>query len=171
MGMDEKHNVKPAGTETDSLASDLFASLFLMILCLIIFWTARAWPRPSGLASAPGLFPMLISAMLFCMSLSLFIGTIRKKEHLQLRQRFSKALTNEDLKPTLLAFSTLLIYLIVFLNLLSFEVSTFVYLVAALLIFWKEKIYKILMIAAAFTALYSYVFQSFFNLMLPGKDM
>lgn len=171
MSIDEKQDLKAKTPETDALASDLFASLFLMILCVIIFWVARAWPRPSGLASAPGLFPMLISAMLFCMSVSLLIDTLRKKEQLQFKQRFARALQNEDLKPTLLAFSTLLVYLVVLLNLMSFEISTFVYLVAALFIFWREKIYKVLIIAAVFTALYSYVFQSFFNLMLPGKDM
>jgi hypothetical protein len=171
MGSDGKADVKKPVSVTDTLASDFFMSLFVMILCVIIFGAAWTWPRPGGLASAPGLFPMLTSLMLFCMSLSLFISSVRKKEYLHLRERFARVLKNEDLKPTLLAFSTLLVYLIIFLNLVSFEIGTFIYLVVSLTIFWKDKFYKILIISAAFTALYSYVFQSFFNLLLPGKGM
>lgn len=171
MGIDEKVKIEAPDAETETLASDLFMSLFLMILCVLVFAVAWAWPRPGGLASAPGLFPMLTSLMLFCMSLSLFISSIRKRARLHLRERVAKAFKSEDLQPTLLAFATLLVYLIVLLNLMSFEISTFIYLTIALAIFWKARFYKVLIVSAVFTALYSYVFQSFFNLMLPGKGM
>ena len=97
-----------------------------------------AAPRRSGLRARPVSDADILYAFLHVSFPFYQLG--QKKREPAFRERFTKALKNEDLKPTLLAFATLLVYLIIFLNLMSFEISTFIYLVVALTIFWKDKL-------------------------------
>ena len=157
--------------EEESSGSDFFMGIFLMGFGAVVSYVAWSWPRPQGMTSAPGLFPFFLGVSLVLMSFALFVGAIRKRAHLDLKKHVRDSLASEDTKPTLLALSTILIYMIVLLNLLSFELSTFIYLAGALYIFWKQRLYKILIVAASATALYSFVFKFFFKLMLPGAGM
>jgi hypothetical protein len=61
--------------------------------------------------------------------------------------------------------------MIVILNLLPFEVGTFIYLVGTLFLFWRGKVYKILIISAAVVVFYSLSFKMLFKLVLPGVGM
>lgn len=157
--------------EEESPGSDFFMGIFLMAFGAVVSYVAWSWPRPQGIASAPGLFPFFLGVLLLAMSFVLFVGSIRKRAHLNLMKRLRDSLAREDTRPTLLALSTILVYMIVLLHLLSFELSTFIYLFVSLRIFWKQKLYKILIVSAGATALYSFVFKFFFKLMLPGAGM
>jgi hypothetical protein len=57
------------------------------------------------------------------------------------------------------------------LNILSFEIGTFIYMVGSLYLFWRGKIVRILIVSAAMVAFYSVMFKLLFKLVLPGAGM
>ena len=80
------------------------------------------------------------------------------------------SLAGEDTKPTLLVLAMVLVYIIVLLNLLPFEIATFIYIAFSLYIFWKRKLWLVLAIAAGAVAAYAVSFKLFFKILLPGAD-
>jgi hypothetical protein len=82
-----------------------------------------------------------------------------------------KSLASVNAKLLFLTFSTILVYMIILLNLLPFEIATFLYVAGSLYLFWKEKIYKILIISIGITTFYSVTFKLLFKLALPGAGM
>ena len=157
-------------------AADLLMGILLMALSAVICYASWFWPRPDGISSAPGLFPFFIALSLSFMALGLLINGLRLKGHRQLLAAFTGAQIQEawergNLKLILLALATVMTYLVVILNLLSFEIGTFLYMAGSLYLFWRGKIYRILLIAAGTVAFYSISFKVLFKLTLPGAGM
>jgi hypothetical protein len=157
-------------------AADLITSLLLMGLSTVVGYFAWTWPRPEGISSAPGLFPFLISASLGLMALGLFINALRMKGYRQLAEVLGKSYLRKawkegNLKKAVLTLATALTYLVVILNLLPFEIGTFLYMAGALYLYWRGKIYKILIISAVMVTFYSLAFRVLFRLVLPGVEM
>ena len=61
--------------------------------------------------------------------------------------------------------------MVVILNLLPFEIGTFIFLAGALFLFWRAKIHQILIVSACVVAFYSLCFKVLFKLVLPGVGM
>ena len=157
-------------------AADFFMGIILMALSVIVCVVAWSWPRQTGIASSAALFPFCIAFTLFFMGLAIFIHSFKRKGYRRFVQffsarRFRESRTHGNLKLFLFSLLTVLIYMIVILNLLSFEIGTFIYLVGALFLFWRAKIYKILIISACVVAFYSLSFKMLFKLVLPGIGM
>ena len=157
-------------------AADFFMGIVLMVLSAVIVCIAWSWPRPTGIASAAGLVPLLIASTLFLMALTLFVTSFKRKGY----QRFIHYLTidywqnflpSSEGKLLLLTLSTILVYMILLLNVLPFEAATLIYTAGSLYLFWKGKIFKILIISASVTAFYVVSFRYFFKLVLPGLGM
>ena len=160
----------------ETLAADFFMGILLMVLSLVVCCVAFSWPRPAGFASSAALFPFCIASTLFFMALSIFIQSFKREGYRQFLEFFrvkhiQKSWVHGNMRLFLFSLLTVLIYLIVILNLLSFEVGTFVFLVGSLYLFWRAKIYKILMISACVVVFYSISFRILFNLVLPGAGM
>jgi hypothetical protein len=118
----------------------------------------------------------MISASLGLMALGLLINALRLKGYRQLVQvlgktHLRKAWTEGNLKLALLTLATVLTYMVVILNLLPFEIGTFLYMAGALYLYWRGKIYKILIISAVMVTFYSLAFRVLFRLVLPGVEM
>jgi hypothetical protein len=157
-------------------AADLVMSILLMGLAATVGYIAWSWPRPEGISSAPGLFPFLISSSLGLMALGLFINALRLKGYRQLLQVLGKtylrnAWNRGNMKLALLTLATVLTYMIVILNILPFEIGTFLYMAGALYLYWRGNIYKILIISAVMVGFYSLSFKILFRLVLPGVEM
>lgn len=157
-------------------AADFGMGILLMVLSGVVCYASWFWPRPEGVSSAPGLFPFLIASTLFLMALGLLINGVRLKGPQKLQQVFTKAILQEawgagNLKRVALALATVLTYLIVVLNLLPFEIGTFIYVAGSLYLFWRGRIYKILLISVGMVAFYSVSFRVLFKLVLPGAGM
>jgi hypothetical protein len=157
-------------------AADFFMGIFLMVLSIVVCRVAWSWPRPAGIASSAGLSPFLIAFTLFFMALSIFIHSFKGNGYLRFLQffrssHFLESWARGDLKRVAFSLSAVLIYMIVILNFLSFEIGTFVFLVGSLSLFWRAKIYKILIISASVVAFYSVCFKVLFKLVLPGAGM
>jgi hypothetical protein len=151
-------------------------SLLLMALSATIGYYAWTWPRPEGISSAPGLFPFMISASLGLMALGLLINALRLKGYRQLVQVLGKtyrrkAWAEGNLKLAFLTLATVLTYMVVILNLLPFEIGTFLYMAGALYLYWRGNIFKILIISAVMVGFYSLSFKILFRLVLPGVEM
>ena len=172
----EETKEKKENEAEETPAADFLMGLLLMVLSAAICYAAWSWPRPTGNSSAPGLLPFLVAFSLFFMSLSVFVSSLKNRGFQKLIHYFSsgdfrKSLTGEDTKLLRFALATILIYTIALLNLLPFEAATFLYTAGSLHIFWKAKIYKVLIISATATASYSIIFKIFFKLSLPGTGM
>ena len=133
-------------------AADLLMGILLMVLSTVICYASWSWPRTEGIASAPGLFPFLIAFSLFFMALALLINGVRLKGHRQLAaastaSHIKEAWERKNLKLAVLVFATVMTYLVVILNLLSFEIGTFLYMAGSLYLFWRGKVYRILFIS------------------------
>jgi hypothetical protein len=169
-----KEKTEEAVEETP--AADFMMGILLMALSAVICYAAWSWPRPEGISSAPGLFPFCIAITLFFMALGVFINALRLRGH----RRFVKVFTRDhiqeawargNLKLAVLTLATVLTYMVVILNILSFEIGTFIYMVGSLYLFWRGKITRILIISGAMVAFYSVMFKVLFKLVLPGTEM
>jgi hypothetical protein len=175
--MDLKEVEKEMQEEVEETpAADFFLGILLMAGSAAVCYVSWKWPRPTGLSSAPALFPFLIAFSMFFMSLSVFITALKNRGYQKLINylritHLKQLLPNKEFKLAILALSTTLVYMIVILNLLPFEIGTFIYVAGSLWIFWRDKIYKILILSASITAFYSLIFKYFFNLTLPGAGM
>ena len=110
------------------------------------------------------------------MALTLLINGLRRKGYRLLVASLTASRTREawergNLKLVVLAFATVLTYLVVILNLLPFEIGTFLYMAGSLYLFWRGKIYRILLISAGMVAFYTISFKVLFKLVLPGAGM
>ena len=157
-------------------AADFMMGILLMALSAVICYAAWSWPRPEGIGSAPGLFPFCIAFTLFFMALGIFINALRLKGHRQFvqvftRDHFQEAWVRGNLKLAVLTLATVLTYMVVILNILSFEIGTFIYMAGSLYLFWRGQIYRILIVSAAMVAFYSVTFKLLFKLVLPGAGM
>lgn len=155
---------------------DFIMGTLLMAFSAGISYLSWSWPRPEGMATAPGLLPLLIGILMFFMSLSIFINALkhhgpRRLLELMSTNRLKDFLASKDSKSLFLSLFTVLFYMIVLLHFLPFEIGTFIYLIGSLCVFWQGKVWKILLISASMTAFYSLVFKFFFNMMLPGAGM
>lgn len=156
--------------------ADFIMGILLMALSAVICYAAWSWPRPEGIASAPGLLPFCIAFTLFFMALGLFINALRLKGHRHFLRVFTRDYLQEEwvsgnLRLAVLTLATVLTYMVVILNLLPFEIGTFLYMTGALYLFWRGKIYKILIVSAVMVAFYSITFKVLFKLVLPGTEM
>ncbi len=157
-------------------AADFFMGIVLMVLSTVICYVAWSWPREGGIASSAALFPFGIASTLFLMGLAIFTHSFQRKGYQQFVQSFNakhfrESWAHGNLKLVLSSLMTVLIYITVILNLLPFEIGTFIYLVGALYLFWRGKIYKILIISACIVVFYSLCFKVLFKLVLPGIEM
>ena len=106
----------------------------------------------------------------------IFLTSLKHKGHQRIVNimksiSFRKSLVSGNAKLFLFTSTTVLVYMIILLNLLPFEMATFIYVAGSLYFFWKEKIYKILIISIGITAFYSVTFKFLFKLALPGIGM
>ncbi len=157
-------------------AGDFFMGIVLMALSTGVCYVAWSWERPTGMASAPGLVPFIVGISLFFMSLGVFVSAMKNGGFQKFIRYFNsgdfrESLTGEETKLLRLVLSTVLIYIIVLLNFLHFEIATFIYTAGSLYLFWREKIYKVLILSASATVSYSVIFRNFFKLILPGTEM
>lgn len=157
-------------------AADLVMGLLLLAFSAAICAMVWSWPRPEGVSSAPGLFPFLIASSLGLMALGMLINALRLKGHRELlhvlsKNHLRKAWREGNLRLALLTLATVLTYVVVILNILPFEIGTFLYMAGALYLYWRGKIYKILIIAAVMVAFYALAFKGIFGLILPGLEM
>lgn len=157
-------------------AADFFMGIVLMVLSGIVFYVAWSWPRPMGIVSSAGLFPLCIAGTLFLMALSIFIHSFQRKGYRLFVEFFRATHIREswvhgNLKLYLYSLMTVLVYIVVILNLLPFEIGTFLFMTVALYLYWKTKIYKIILVSASVVAFYSLSFKLLFKLVLPGVGM
>jgi hypothetical protein len=176
MGVIEELKEKPEAEVEETPAADFVMGIVLMVLSTVVCCVAWSWPRQGGFASSAALFPFGIASTLFLMGLIIFIHSFRRKGYRLFvqffsAQRFRNDWTHGNLKLALSSLSAVLIYMIVVLNLLPFEIGTFIYLAGTLFLFWRGNIYKILIISAAVVAFYSLSFKMLFKLVLPGVGM
>ena len=157
-------------------AADFFMGIVLMVLSTVVCSVAWSWPRQGGFASSAALFPFGIASTLFLMGMAIFIQSFRRKGYRLFLQwfrakPFRDGWVHGNLRLAVASLLTVLIYMIVILNLLPFEVGTFIYLAGTLFLFWRGKVYKILIISAAVVVFYSLSFKMLFKLVLPGVGM
>lgn len=172
----EERKEKEENETEESPAADFLMGILLITLSVGVCYAAWSWPRPAGMSSAPGLLPFLVAFSLFFMSLGVFVtslknGGFQKLIHYFKSGNFRKSLTGEDTKLLRFAISTVLIYTIVLINLMPFEFATFIFVAGSLHLFWREKIYKILILSAIATVFYIIAFKVFFKMTLPGTGM
>jgi hypothetical protein len=160
---------KKSGKFEETPVADFFMGIFLIALSLVVIYAAWSWPRFGNLASAPALFPLLIAGSLLMMAVFLLIHGIRMKGYTHLAARLKQTMAGEDTRPTFLALLLVFLYMVVLLNLVSFEISTFVYIAASLYIFWQRKPWLVLLLAAGAVISFSVIFQYFFKILLPGS--
>ncbi len=150
-------------------AADFFMGIFLIVLSLGVIYAAWRWPRFGNIAFAPALFPLLIAGSLLVMAVFLLLHGIRMKGHRGLATQLRQSMEGEDTRPTLLTLLLVFFYMVVLINLVPFEISTFIYIAASLYIFWQRKLWLVLLVTAGAVISYSVIFQYFFKILLPGS--
>lgn len=169
-GMPDKVEKKTSKFEETPVA-DFFMGIFLIVLSLVVICAAWSWPRLGPFAASAALSPLLITGSLLIMAIFLLLSSIRMQGHRNLVTRLKQSWAGEDTRPTLLTLALVLTYMIVLLNILAFEIATFLYIAASLYIFWKKKTWLVLLIAGTAVVSYSVIFKYFFKILLPGSGL
>ena len=166
--MQEKGEKKKESKFEETPVADFFMGIFLIVLSLVVMYAAWSWPLLGPFAASAALSPLLITGSLLIMAL--LVNAIRMQGHRNLVARLKQSWAGEDTQPTIMTLALVLIYMIVLLNILSFEIATFIYIAVSLYIFWQRKAWLVLVIAGTAVAFYTVVFQNFFKILLPGSS-
>ena len=169
--MQDKEKKEKKSKFEETPVADFFMGIFLIVLSLVVIYAAWSWPRLGPFAASAALSPLLITGSLLIMAIFLLLSSIRMQGHRNLVTRLKQSWAGEDTQPTILTLTLVLIYMIVLLNILSFEIATFLYIVASLYIFWKRKAWLVLVIAGTAVVSYSVIFKYFFKILLPGSGL
>jgi hypothetical protein len=148
--------------------ADFFMGIFLIVLSLVVMAVAWSWPLLGPIASSAALFPIMISGSLLIMAVFLLLNGIHLKGHTDLAAWFRQSMSSEDTRPTLLTLLLVILYMVVFVNFMPFEIATFIYIAASLYLFWKKKFWLVFLVAGIAAVSYSVIFQYFFKILLPG---
>jgi len=168
-----------AGYASPSL--DLIASVFLIVLSIVIMAASMALPVPGDWTTAPGLLPFLVAASLLLMALGLAATAMKRRQ-----AGYGKLSQTRNLETDRRTFHLAIavaIY-IAALQLLAFrqdvviagfrhvisafEPMTIVALVTIIHLAWRGPIWITLSIAIGWTLILSLVFQHIFIIPLPG---
>jgi hypothetical protein len=168
--MQEKGEKKKESKFEETPVADFFMGIFLIVLSLIVMYAAWSWPLLGPFAASAALSPLLITGSLLIMAIFLLVNAIRMQGHRNLVARLKQSWAGEDTQPTIMTLALVLIYMIVLLNILSFEIATLIYIAVSLYIFWQRKAWLVLVIAGTAVAFYTVVFQYFFKILLPGSS-
>ncbi|MFB4167293.1 tripartite tricarboxylate transporter TctB family protein [Virgibacillus sp. JSM 102003] len=150
--------------------ADLVMSIFLMALSLFFLIISLNIDVPNAtFYTSPGLLPAIICILTFCSSISLFISAWRQGSRITkldikaIRSFFKKEKTFRIL--TVVGIFTL--YIFILMPIVSFTISTFIYLSLFMYVFKAGGILKILIISAVTTVLTSYIFGQLIGIPLP----
>ena len=153
---------------------DLIFGLILICISILFCYRSVMLARPRGWLTAPGLPPLLIHSSLGFMGLILLIGSLRRQGLIQIKENlkafdFGVSVQQIFLKnKTFLLIFTFFVYFIIFVRILPFELSTFIYLFTIFKIFWKRSFSIAIITSILTTAAFTLVFTKIFKVMLPG---
>lgn len=158
-----------------SKPGDIITGLVLTLLSLCGIVYSISLERPSGWNTAPGLLPLIISALLFAMAVSMVVGGVRGDRHKRLfhgTRHSGSSGTAEVLnaiRPTLTAMAMVALFYFGLLAILWFEAAAFGFLFAMTHLFWPgSTLRRRLAFSTAAPFLFVLVFQLLFNFSLPG---
>jgi len=177
--MNDNNDKQPISRKDPRAGVNIISSIILMIFSAGVFVWSLYMPRPSGWPSAPGVIPLFVSTCLFFMALQLLVYGIRKDGISQLksmRQRKERSderpETRTGLKRSLWIVLLVAGYIFVLLERIPFEIASFIYMVAALYVFWRKGGWlKILIISAILPFFISFMFRFVFHVLVPGESV
>lgn len=139
-----------------------------LVTCLIGAWLINAgvsMPRPRGWSSAPGLFPVVIGAVLVCLGAALFAENRARREPAPPGPAGARGVMRALLP--LAVIPALALYVLA-LGRFPFEPTTFVFLCAMMPAFGERRIWKIVLAASLFTLIVTLLFTQVLQTLLPG---
>lgn len=139
-----------------------------LVTCLIGAWLIHAglsMPHPRGWSSAPGLFPVIIGAVLVCLGAALFMEnrTLPQSETAESAEQIGLA----RVLMRLAVIPALALYVLA-LGRFPFEPTTFGFLCTMMLAFGERKLWKIVLAASMFTIVVTLLFTQVLQTLLPG---
>jgi hypothetical protein len=160
--------------------ADVIASVLLLIASAFFLFFALLMPakfyiqatgQPSGIFTAPGIFPILVAGILIIESVLLLRTGLKGARglHIQdLRQGISYIHTR-IFKRLVIVVGLLVFYIFLLLGRVRYDVATFIYLFSTMLIFRRAKysIAKIFFICVVFSLAVSLAFKHLFRIPLP----
>ena len=145
------------------------SSLFLMAFAILIFTSSLRLGMGDHQNPGPGFLPTLASALLFLLSLTIFVKDLRlpstRNQSGQEEQSGILFDWKRSKTPMILAV-TLAIYFLV-LERLGFLISTFLLMFVMMLTYESKKWYRDLLIAALFAAMSFLLFDTLLEVRLP----
>ncbi|MDB6178397.1 tripartite tricarboxylate transporter TctB family protein [Paracoccus sp. Z330] len=131
-----------------------------------LVWKGLSMPHPRGWTSSPGLFPIIIGAVLVLLALLLLIE--RHKFHSRSTDRKPVAQAAINVKIMGAVCGSLAVYIFA-LNYLPYEPPTFIYLALAMAAFGSRSPGAILAAALGFTVIISLLFTRVLGTLVPGS--
>jgi hypothetical protein len=165
--------------------SRLLPSIMTGGLGLWLCWLGVRMPRPTGWASSPGLFPVIIGVGLIVLALLLLL----ERRRLLIQDRDARqatdaapnslevkieeltaepAMSRDGMRRTVLVTGLIIIYAIS-LRFLPFEVATLGFLIAGMLAFGERSVWKIALASIGATLVIDFAFIYGLGSLLPGN--
>lgn len=162
---------------------DFIATVFLILLSLVIMAASVALPVPGDLTTAPGLLPFLVSATLFLMALGLGASAFKRGRAGPQIESMTRRDRQADLRTfflgvsvaayiaalQLFAYQLRLSFLGFDYVLSAFEPVSILALSAIIHMSWRGPIWITACVSTGWAFLLSMVFQKVFNIPLPGS--
>jgi len=106
---------------------DFLISCFVVILAIFVFWTSMIMPMRGDLIESPGIFPGLMSVVLFIFGVTYAIRSLSRGGRIKLDQIFRSAIplfTSKKNRPILLGILFPGIYVFLAIPLIGFYISS-----------------------------------------------
>lgn len=150
---------------------DIILGLLLALSSIAGFVESVRIPRLGEIYSAPGLFPMVLSASILVMSLGLAYsgwkrgGLVKEKADNNCEEK--SVYQAQETRRLFVVIGIILFYIAVLFGRVSYPIATFVFLVAIMVAFRATQWYKILAISALTSLAVTYAFTKVFFIPLP----
>ena len=120
---------------------DLFVACFVVALAVFVFYASVTMPRRGDVVESPGIFPGLMSVVLFIFGVSYLVRSIKRGGGLkwvQLGRSVIPFFKSRENRPILLGFLSPGIYVFVGIPLIGFYVSSFLFMTVMFYLYVKK---------------------------------
>jgi hypothetical protein len=110
---------------------DLPIACFVIILALFIFWLSMTMPRRGDFIESPGIFPGLMSFVLFILGVSYAIRSLSRGGRIRLGKLFGSVIplfTSKENRPVILGILFPAVYVFVAIPLIGFYISSVLFM-------------------------------------------
>ncbi len=166
--MKDKQPSNDSKKEQESAAGDFIIGIFLLALSIFVVIESLRMPEKGrwGFFMGPGFLPLILSIILFLLSLSMLISSFAQKGPSGIKSLFQRLKGSVEFRRLLIIAGWTCIY-VALIGTLPFIMVNFIYFLGIFLYLNIGKIWKIILLSLGSSLLVGYLTPRIFDMPLP----